>query len=153
MTKPPSHIDKIVAEIAKQGALMDDATDAADRVSVSLPYPRIFRDLLESHSFAAFVLGDIHICGNIRGEDDSLDELLADKALTDALVNAGFLPFARPETGTYDRICFDMRGKTRPKDAPIVLMDHEAVLSHGRIPRPRQLAGSLIKLLEEHRQP
>jgi hypothetical protein len=153
MTKPPSHIDRIVAEIASQGALMDDAADVTARVSVSLPYPRIFRDLLESHSFAAFVLGDIHICGNIRGEDDSLDELLADKALTDALVNAGLLPFARPATGSYDRVCFDMRDKNQPADAPVVLMDHESILSHGRLPRPRQLAGSLIKLLEEHRQP
>ena len=132
---------------------MDGVVKVADRVSVALPYPRIFRDLLESHSFGAFVLGDIRVCGNIRGEEDSLDGLLADKALTDALVNAGFLPFARPETGSYDRVCFDVRDRSQPADAPIVLMDHESILSHRRLPRPKELARGFVALLQGHGQP
>ena len=126
---------------------MDGATSASDRVLPDLPYPRLFAELVERHAFVAFDVGRVRVCGNVRGEENSLEELLADKAMTQALCGAGFLPFGRPASGAYDRVCFDMRGREHAADAPDVLMDHEAILSFNRIPKPKRLADGLMALL------
>ena len=128
---------------------MDDAVSATDRLSIPLPYPRLFGALLAGHSFVAFTVGGIRVYSNIRGEEDNLEELLSDTALTRALVEAGFLPFGRPATGDHDRVCFDLRGLKNPLDAPVVRMDHEAVLSHNRIPRPTMVARGIMQLIAE----
>jgi hypothetical protein len=120
---------------------------AARRTGPNLPYPGLFAELLETHRFVAFDVGPVRISGNVQGEDDSLEDLLSDTILTSALTAAGFLPFGRPVTGSYDRVCFDVRGKARAYDAPVVLMPHEAVLTRGRIPKPEHWADSLFSLL------
>lgn len=102
---------------------------------------------LRSHSFGPFELGGVRVYSNIKGEEDSLNKLLGDSALTHVLVKARFLPFGRPATGSYDRVCFDVRSSNCLIDAPVVLMDHEAVLSHGRIGRPKMLAKGFWHLL------
>lgn len=127
---------------------MDDATDAPERLHPDLPYPRLFAELIERHTFVAFDVGRVRVYSNAYGEEDSLEELLADTILTEALMRAGFLPFARPATGSYDRVCFDVRGRHGAFDAPIVLLDHEAILSFDRIPKPEHLADGLLELLE-----
>ena len=96
----------------------------------------------------AFDVAGVRIHGNLPLEEDSLRELLADEALTTALMLAGFSPFGRLSRGAYDRVCFDMRGRTRPFDAPVVLMEHEAILSRGVVPSPRLVAGGLLELLD-----
>ena len=45
-------------------------------------------------------------------------------------------------------MCFDVRGWKKPLDAPVVVMDHEEVLSFNRIPRPRKLADGIMQLFE-----
>lgn len=141
-----TQLEQLVSEIKRHGALMDDVVEATARISIAVPYPPLFSSLLKNHSFAAFDLGDVRIFSNIHEEEDNLEDLLHDKNLTDALVGAGFSPFGRPVTGSYDRVCFDMRKATR--QPPVVLMDHEAILSNNRIPKPVRLAESLMKLLE-----
>lgn len=127
---------------------MDDFDGAAARrTRPDLPYPGLFAELLGTHMFAAFDIGAVRVCGNIQGEDDSLDDLLSDTILTSALTAAGFLPFGRPITGSYDRMCFDVRARARAYDAPVVLMHHEAVLTRGRIPKPEHWADGLFSLL------
>ena len=126
---------------------MDEVVTVGDRLFANLPYPRLFAALLTSHSFVAFEVQGIRVYSNIRGEEDNIERLLADQGLTRPLVEAGFLPFGRPATGNYDRICFDMRGTKNALDAPVVCMEHETVLSQNRIPRPEKLAAGLIELL------
>lgn len=128
---------------------MDKVSSPADRLTTRLPYPRLFSELLAHHSFAAFDVGAVRVSSNIKGEEENLEGLLADELLTHALVDAGFLPFGRPATGNYDRVCFDIRGKKNPLDAPVVRVSHEAILSHNRIPRPEKLAPGLMQLLAE----
>ena len=142
-------LERLVAQIERRGALMDGAASAEERqVPAGIRYPRIFGDLLSGHSFMAFDVAGVRIHGNLPLEEDSLRELLADKALTTALVVAGFSPFGRPANGAYDRVCFDIRGRTCPLDAPVVLMEHEAILSNSRVPRPRLVAAGIIELLD-----
>jgi len=130
---------------------MDEVVRDKERLSVSLPYPRLFAELLAGHSFVAFEVAGVRIHSNLRGEEDNLEDLLADKLLTVTLVEAGFLPFGRPDTGDYDRVCFDMRDRKQSLDAPVVQMDHEAILSFNQIPRPRQLADGIVQLFEKER--
>jgi hypothetical protein len=147
--KPQTQLARLVAEVARRGALMDEVSSPAERLASRLPYPRLFSGLLAHHSFVGFDVGAVRIASNIKGEEENLEDLLADEALTHALVDAGFLPFGRLATGNYDRVCFDMRGGKNPLDAPIVRMNHEAILSHNRIPRPEQLASGIMHLLVE----
>jgi hypothetical protein len=143
-----TQLELLIMEIRKRGALVDGLAGAARRVAVGCAYPRLFLELLEHHSFKAFDAGGVRIHSNLRGEEENLEELLSDKILTQALCEAGFSPFGRPSTGNYDRICFDMRRGGRLADAPVVVMDHEFILSHNRIPKARPLTVGLMQLFE-----
>lgn len=127
---------------------MDDVASAAERLPALPQYPRLFREFVERHSFVAFDVGGVRVFSNLAGEEDSLGDLLADKVLTRELTEAGFPPFGRPTTSSYDRVCFDVRVSPDVEDSPVVLMDHEAIFSKNRIPRPRRLAASLVQLFE-----
>lgn len=141
-------MDRLVGVARLRGALVDEVAGAADTVTTPLQYPRVFREFLVRHSFVAFDLGGVRVYSNVQGEEDGLADLLADKILTRELVNAGFLPFGRPATGSYDRVCFDVRTAQDPDDAPIVLMDHEAILSNNRIPKPKWISDGLMELVD-----
>ena len=147
-----AQVERLVAMARCRGALIDDVAGAAQAFTTRVQYPRVFREFAERHAFVAFDPGGVRIYSNLRGEEDSLEDLLADKILTRALVNAGFLPFGRPATGSYDRICFDVRGTQHRDDAPVVLMDHEAILSNNRVPKPKRLADGLMDLVDRERQ-
>lgn len=147
--KAQLQLERLVAEIDRRGALMDGVASAEEReVPAGIRYPRIFAELLSTHSFMAFEVAGVRIHGNLPMEEHSLRELLADKALTVVLAVAGFSPFGRLANGAYDRVCFDIRGRTCPFDAPVVLMEHEAILCHSRVPRPRLLAAGIMELLD-----
>jgi hypothetical protein len=136
----------LLATVASLGALMDDSIAPEERLVLELPYPWLFRQLVDVHSFVAFDLGDVRVFSNLRGEEDNLEDLLHDRFLIPPLVDAGFLPFARPEGGSYDPICFDVRQCSKGVDAPIVLMDHESILTHKRVPSPEFIASGMLDL-------
>ncbi len=148
---PIPQLDRLVALAGSLGALVDAADGAGDAFRTRVHYPRVFGDFVERHAFVAFDVGGVRVYSNIQGAEDGLEELWADKILTRELVNAGFLPFGRPATGSYDRICFDVRGTQDPDDAPVVLMDHEAILSKNRMPKPKRLADGLMDLVDRER--
>lgn len=143
-----TQLESLIAEIQKRRALVDEIAGAAERIAVRFVYPRLYLELVEHHSFVAFDIGGVRIHSNLRGKEENLEELWADKILTHALCEAGFSPFGRPSAGNYDRVCFDMRRRGGPVDAPVVVMDHEAILSHNRIPKPRPMTGGLMQLFD-----
>ena len=127
---------------------MDEAEPAPERIPPLPQYPKLFRELMELHAFVAFQVAEIRVHGNVRGAEDSLEDLCADEILTHALIEAGFPPFGRPATGSYDRICFDVGAAKGKDDAPVVRMDHEAILCRNRIPKPTLISGNLLRSLE-----
>lgn len=145
---PIAKVELLVAMARSCGALMDDVSGAAGAISPSFRYPRVFQEFTEQHAFVAFDIGRVRVYSNLQGEEDNLEALLADRILTRGLVDAGFLPFGRPVTGSYDRICFDVRGLQEPEDAPVVWVDHEAILSNDRVPKPRRLADGLMEWMD-----
>jgi hypothetical protein len=146
-----AQFERLISQVEQHGALMDKVAGASNRISPGLAYPRLFSQLVTQHSFAALDVCGVRIYSNIRGDEDNIEDLLADKILTRSLVGAGFLPFGRPATGHYDPVCFDMRGVKHPLDAPVVMMDHEAILSRNRIPKPWKLADGIVQLFEAER--
>lgn len=146
MTSADALFCRLLEMVSGQGALMDDSVAPEERIKIELTYPRLFAQLVRDHLFIAFDLGDIRVFSNLLCEDDNLESLLRDRHLVPPLITAGFLPFARPAGGSYDPICFDVRGLAQPADAPIVQMDHESILTHFQIPNPQPIAAGILEL-------
>ncbi len=138
----------LVNEARKQDALWDGIAEKSERISTAIKYPRIFQSFFDEHLFSEFDIGPVTIFSNIRTEEHNIQELLDDKDLIPPLVNAGFFPFGRSSTGSYDPVCFDVRGREDSNDAPVVQIDHESILSKNRLPKPKVLAEGLGRLLE-----
>ncbi len=129
---------------------MDYAASTHEKLALPPGYPAAFSRLWADHLFTAFDAGGVRVFGNTRsGDDESFADLLSDGTLTAALLAARFLPFGRPVGGSYDRICFDVRGRINAEDAPVVRMDHESILSFSRIPKPIAVADGLAQLLRQ----
>src|ERR1700722_7414701 len=75
--------------------------------------------------------------------------ILADANLSPFLLNQGFLPFARPASGSYDPVCFDCRNSRRKAEPAVVRVDHEEILCNDRLRVVEQLAAGFDVLLEE----
>lgn len=78
---------------------MNQAAGAGERFVPVRRYLGWVAELSNWHLFVAFEADGVRVYGNVRGEEASLEELLADRILTRALVEAGFAPFGRPTTG------------------------------------------------------
>ena len=142
------NIDMLVDEARRQDALMDGIVEESERILIKFKYPQIFRAFIEKHLFTAFEIGPVTIFSNIRHEEHNIEDLLSDDYLVPPLVDAGLLPFGRPSTGSYDPVCFDVRGRDNSSDAPIVQIDHESILSWNKVPKPVVLAPGLSELQE-----
>ena len=54
--------------------------------------------------------------------------ILNDRIIADATLKAGYIQFTRPESGSYDPICFDATHAVSDREFPIVRLDHEEIL-------------------------
>ncbi len=112
------------------------------------PWPLSFHILITRYQFPAFSCGPLEFYPVGLGSDNP-DELrnarVRDPALVSVLWEHGYLPFARPEDGSYDPICFQCAAG----EPAVVRLDHEEVLCRSRIPVPQVLSPSFEQLLEE----
>ena len=96
------------------------------------------------------VVGDIEFAANPAGAD--LKGLAAsvqyDPQLWEFLVPHGHLVMGRLSGGRYDPCAFDMN-RRRGRDAPLVRIDHEQILSFNRLGQPFLLAESFNAFLAE----
>ncbi|MBI1347016.1 hypothetical protein GC163_12080 [bacterium] len=138
--------DRLINVLQKSLAISNMPMDEGPRWLPPFEYPSFFQNLIREYAFQAFAIGETLVHGNLISAEDNLKGLLEDQYLTDTLVDAGFLPFGRPASGNYDRICFDARQMKRNSDAPIVRMDHESILSFDQIPEPILVASGFFEL-------
>jgi hypothetical protein len=73
-----------------------------------------------------------------------------DCGLYEVVRAAGFVPFGRPEDGSYDPVCFDTRQTVAECDYPVVRMDHEAALCNSRATVMYTVASSFRELIIRH---
>src|SRR5207245_8612241 len=94
-------------------------------------FPPSFSYLLSHYSFPAFDLKLMTLFAN-TGEATHLElatRLFADRTMSPTLLAAGFIQIGQPADGSYDPVCFDCsQGRA---EAPIVRLDHEAILQLG----------------------
>jgi len=80
-------------------------------------------------------------------EEDLVNSVYRDKHLAAALTN-GFIQIGRPETGSYDLVCFNT-SEQRAAECPLVVLDHEELLQHNKVRVTNTLAQSFLELIRE----
>jgi hypothetical protein len=116
-----------------------------------LPFrlPPSYRSLLLRYRFPAFVADTVNLFGNLDGQ--SQDELVVasirDPVLSSVAQANGFIQIGRPESGSYDPICFDLRHRAKSGEAGIVRLDHEEILVNDSICVVEKVAASFVELL------
>jgi hypothetical protein len=121
------------AEALSQEGIPIEAVGAApwfEAFEADLPrlFPASFSSLYSRYRFPAFECGGVYLFGNLG--DDSNDDLTVASRVDSGLAaarEAGVLQIGRPDTGEYDLVCLDSRGRKNRKEYPLVLLDHEAL--------------------------
>ena len=68
-------------------------------------------------------------------------------SLSELLLPAGYFQIGRPDTGSFDAVCLDMRMNAQNREYPTVLADHEDILYNNRVKISRALWPSFRDLL------
>ena len=122
------------------------------RLEARLPsrLPSIYRCFISRFRFAELEVGPITFFANTGQQTvfrDICRASFADEGLRSVLHADGLIQFGKQAGGGYDPVCFDMK-RRRAEDAPIIRVDHEAILMRGRIRVVRELAPSFRDLVD-----
>jgi hypothetical protein len=111
--------------------------------------PPSFETFLSRYSFPSFDAAGTSFFG-WGPESKELFEVASPHKdpVSELLGPAGYFQIGRPDTGSFDAICFDMNGKKKNREHRIVLADHEEILCNSRIKIRAELWPSFRKLLE-----
>src|SRR5215469_14691308 len=91
--------------------------------------PSTFESLLLRYSFPSFEASGISFFGWGPASQELLEIASPHKnPLSELLGPAGYFQIGRPDTGSFDAICFDMNDKKQNREHRIVLADHEEIL-------------------------
>jgi hypothetical protein len=153
--KRPTVEEEVDAVIAAPGNdpvfVSAGAPDWLPPFEQSLPFrlPPTYRSLLLRYRFPAFDVGKVTLFGNVDGKsyDDLVVASVRDEILSSVARANGFLQIGRPETGSYDPVCFDGRHRTKKGEAGIVRLDHEEILINDSIRVLEVIATSFLELL------
>jgi hypothetical protein len=116
--------------------------------NLGLALPGAYRSLVTRYTFPSFELGDVELFANL-GDGSDHDLTVApfrDPFLSKWLMEHHLIHFASMASGSYDPVCFDLRGLKSDAEPPIVQLDHEDILLERRKVRSEVLATSLYKL-------
>ena len=108
-------IDQFVVMIDPAGAVFRRIESAPwiDAFEARLPkrLPVSFRSLVTRYAFPPVDLGRLSLFANqgIDSQDELSVAIFKDQFIADATLKAGYIQFARPQSGSYDPICFDLR--------------------------------------------
>jgi hypothetical protein len=145
-------IDQFVMKVDPSNSIFTKIEKAPwiDELESKLPQrlPSSYRSLVTRYAFDSFDVDDLTLFGNtgLAQEDDLTVLLFRDRIITQATLNNGYIQFARPDTGSYDPICFDARRSEANREFGIVRLDHEQILCHDRIKVVEKVADSFFKL-------
>jgi hypothetical protein len=144
-------IDLFVASVARSGGIFHPINEApwvADlERMLTKRLPASFSSLIKRYSFTPFESGGLYFYANM-GTDDADEMSVAifrDRLIAEATLKAGYIQFARPDTGSYDPICFDTRSAVSNREFPIVRLDHEQILCYDRIYVSERVADSFFR--------
>jgi hypothetical protein len=111
--------------------------------------PQSFASFLSQYSFPSFDVEGISLFGWESDSNPYTDEASAAKgSLSELLIPAGYVQIGRPDTGSFDAICFDLNDQRQNRESRIVSVDHEQILCNWRVRVSGELWSSFIKLTE-----
>lgn len=113
-------------------------------------FPILYERLILSHRWLEVDLGIARLLANPPGPElTGLAKMVfSDPILSNVLVPAGFIPFAR-STINDDPICFDLNAISPQSDCPIIQFEHEAILCHSKIGKSWQRWESFREFMTE----
>jgi len=111
--------------------------------------PPSFESLLSRYSFAPFNASGISFFG-WGPTSTELFEVASPRrgSLSEFLLPAGYFQIGRPDTGSFDAICFDLNTQKQNREYRIVLAGHEEILSNMRVKVRSELWPSFRNFLE-----
>jgi hypothetical protein len=146
-------VDAFVSRLETQGVTIrpDDNTLRVRDLEAKLPkrLPQSFESLLSRYSFPAFDAFGISFFGWGPGSAELSEVASPTKgSLSERLLPAGYFQIGRPDTGSFDAICFDTNDRNQNREYGIVLADHEEILCNFRVKICSQVWPSFRKFLE-----
>jgi hypothetical protein len=123
-------------------------------------FPLLFERLLLSYRWAEVDLQSYTLLANPPGPDLSrfFEQISKDPGLSESLIPAGYIQFAKGPEYDYDPVCFDIKSRTKNGDCRIVKIDHEEILCNNRVkvvaelaPRFEELVLRTIRLAADRR--
>jgi hypothetical protein len=147
-------MDQLVVKVDPSKVIFSRIAEAAwiDVLESKLPsrLPTSFRSLVTRYAFASFGIGPLTLFGNtgLDEEDDLNVAIFRDPTMAPALLKNGYIQFARPDTGSYDPICFDARKSAANREFAIVRLDHEQILCNDRIKVVEKVADSFFRFAQ-----
>jgi hypothetical protein len=142
------------AEMVKARGVPIRSEDNASRVGMfeeKLPIriPQSFESFLSRYSFPAFDVLGITLFDWESDSNEYIVEASAPKnSLSELLIPAGYAQIARPDTGDFDAICFDLNHKAQNREYRVVQVDHEDILCNWKVRVTGELWPSFLKLVE-----
>jgi hypothetical protein len=146
-------VDAFAAKLKAQGLeiLREDHSSRLRTLEAKLPkrLPPSFESLLSRYSFSSFHMSGITFFGwNAKSKELLEAASRQPGSLSELLLPAGYLQIGRPDTGSFDAICFDMTAPKQNREYGIVLADHEEILCNNKVKIRSELWPSFRKLLE-----
>lgn len=129
----------------------NDNESRLESLEAKLPrrLPQSFASLLSHYSFPAFDVSGISLFGWEGDSNLFIEEASAPKgSLSELLVPAGYVQIGRPDTGSFDAVCFDLNEPRQNREYRIVQIDHEEILCNWRVHVSGELWPAFIKLVE-----
>jgi len=148
-------IDEFVTRVDPSGDIIRKIENAPwiKDLEDKLPkrFPASFRSLLSRYAFPSFDAGDLSFFSNTGtvSEEELSVAIFKDKVIADVTLKAGYIQFARPQSGSYDPICFDARHARGNREFSIVRLDHEEILCRGHIVVSEMLADSFYRFVAD----
>lgn len=142
-------IDKFVEKISFTDANFQliEKADWIDDFEIKLPkrLPVSFHSLITRYSFNTFEYNGLSFFANNGSDKDLSIAIFKDRFISKATLQNGFIQFARPESGSYDPICFNTNISRKRREFPIVRIDHESILCRNKIQVVQLISDSFLK--------
>jgi hypothetical protein len=117
-----------------------------------VPLPPSFRALVTRFRFAEFEIDPVLFFANTgEGVHHELsDAAFRDRAMAKSLLDEGYIQFGREAGGGYDPVCFDTTSMDIDGEYAIVRIDHEDILTHGKVTVRQKLADSFSGFVSQY---
>ena len=131
----------------------DSAPWIADFESkLPVPLPPSFREFVTTYRFAEFEADPIMFFAN-TGEPvhhELADAVFRDRIMSKHLLDEGFVQFGREAGGGYDPVCFDTNSMGWDGEYAVVRIDHEDMLTNGKVTVRQKLAESFADFVQQY---